>query len=276
MAENIRLKRIVLTLVMIAIAVLFLLPFYISFVYAFKSSQEITFTGLAFPRTFHFENYTMAIERSNFWRAFMNTVKATIPGILLLLVVCPPAAYVFGRNNNRFYNALYVVFMAALLIPFQSIMLPIYINLKDYHLNNTISGLTLVRSAFNVSFNILVITGFVKNVPKEMEEAASIDGCGPFRTFWIIVFPLLSPVIASMLVMNALSAWNDFTLSFIILMKKNVETLPVMLFNFFGQYSVELNYAFAAASISMLPVLIFYLFMQKYIISGVTAGAVKG
>jgi raffinose/stachyose/melibiose transport system permease protein len=276
MLRQIDCRRIILCLAMIVVAALFLLPFYISFVYAFKTSQEITFTGLAFPRALHFENYTMAIERSNFWRAFMNTVKATIPGILLLLVICPPAAYVLGRNSSKLYNAIYVAFMAALLIPFQSIMLPIYINLKALHLNNTILGLTLARSAFSISINMLVITGFVKNVPNEMEEAASIDGCGPFRTFWVIVFPLLSPVIASMLVMNALSSWNDFTLSFIILMKKNVETLPVMLFNFFGQYSVELNYAFAAASISMLPVLLFYLLMQKYIISGVTAGAVKG
>ncbi|PWM37853.1 MAG: carbohydrate ABC transporter permease [Clostridiales bacterium] len=261
---------------LILAALVVLLPFYVSFVYSVKSAKEIAFTGMAFPTIIHLENFTDAMAKSNFWLAMKNSLLTTVPTVLLLIVVAPMAAYVLGRNTSRGYNLLYSLFMAALLIPFQSIMMPLYSDLRSLGLINTPLGFVLVRSAFALPFNIMVITGFVKNVPREMEEAARIDGAGAARVYFRIVFPLLRPVVASMVVINALDAWNDFQLAVIFMMDKKAHTLPVMLYSFFGQYSVELGMAFATTTLSMIPVLAFYLLMQRHIVSGVMAGAVKG
>lgn len=261
-------------LVLIAIIVLF--PFYIAFVYSAKSFQEITFTGMALPKVIHWENYTDAISKSNYFSAFKNSLMTTIPTVILLIFVAPMGAYVLARNKGRTYDGIYILFMAGLLIPFQSVMMPLYARLRTMGLVNTPIGFVLVRSAFALPFNIMVITGFVKNVPREIEDQARIDGASYAKTYFSIVFPLLKPVIASMIVINALDAWNDFQLAIIFMMKKNARTLPVMLYSFFGQYSIELNLAFATCVLSMLPVLVFYLFMQRYIVDGVAVGAVKG
>ena len=261
---------------MLAVAFVILVPFYVAFVYSMKSFQDITFTGMALPTQICWENFTVAVERSNYFSALKNSLLTTVPTVLFMLLIAPMAAYVLGRNTTRTYRIIYSIFMAGLLIPFQSVMMPLYARLKEMGLVNTPTGFVLVRSAFALPFNIMVITGFVKNVPREIEEAAIIDGASAYRTYFQIVFPLLSPVVNSMIVINALDSWNDFQLSVIFMMKNTSRTLPVMLYNFFGSYSIELNYAFATCVLSMLPVLIFYLFMQKYIINGVVAGAVKG
>lgn len=258
------------------IAVIILTPFYVSFIYAVKTPMEITFTGMELPKIIHLENFTDAIVKSNYWLSLKNSLITTIPTVIVLLIIAPMAAYVLGRNNKRGYNFIYSLFMAALLIPFQSIMMPLYSNLKSLELVNTPWGFVLVRTAFALPFNLMVITGFIKTVSREMEEAARIDGANAARAYFQIVFPLLRPVTASMMVINALDSWNDFQLAVIFMMRKDARTLPVMLYSFFGQYSVDLNLAFATTTLAMIPVLVFYLLMQRHIVSGVMAGAVKG
>lgn len=257
-------------------AAIMLSPFYISFVYSMKTREQITFTGLRFPSEFHLENFSQAVEASNFYVVLKNSVITTVPTVILLIIICPMAAYVLARNTGKAYNIIYSLFLTALLIPYQSVMLPQYMNLKQAGLLNTYLGAVMVRAAFNISFNILLFTSFVKTVPIELEEAAMIDGAGRMKTFFRIVFPLLKSVLCTAVIINALFSWNDFTITLNILMKEEMKTIPLMLYRFFGEYNVELNLAFAAFTLSMIPILILYFLLQRYIVEGVMSGAVKG
>ncbi|TVY03344.1 carbohydrate ABC transporter permease [Cohnella terricola] len=262
---------------LLALALLFLIPFYISIVYSLKSREEITASGIRFPSVFHWENYSRAMEISNFGHALKNSSIVTLVVTVVLLIVCSMASYIIARNSrNRFYNSVYYVFLAAVLIPFQVIMLPLYINLKDWGLLNTLGGLSLALIAFQIPYNIFVMTGFIKSVPRDLEEAAYIDGAGAYRTFWSVIFPVLKPITSTTFILNALAAWNDFQTSLIVVQKEAVRTLPLTQFYFIGQYSVEVNLAFAAFTLSVIPVLIFYFAAQRYIIGGMMGGAVKG
>ncbi len=274
--KKIRWYVVVQKIFLLIAAVIMMAPFYISFVYSVKTREQITFTGLRLPREFHWENYIRAIEASNYIQVLRNSIITTVPTVILLIVICPMASYVLARNGGRIYNIIYSMFLTALLIPYQSIMLPQYMNLKTAGLLNTYQGAVLVRSAFNISFNILLFTSFIKSVPLELEEAARIDGAGMIRTFIEIVFPLLKSVLCTAVIINALFSWNDFTITLNILMKEEMKTIPLMLYRFFGEYNVELNLAFASFTLSMIPILILYFSLQKYIVEGVMSGAVKG
>jgi raffinose/stachyose/melibiose transport system permease protein len=257
-------------------ALLFLAPFYITLCYALKSGEEITDTGLAFPARARFSNFSEAMELSDFFRVTTNSALTTVPGVLGLTVICSMASYIIARKNTRFYNAAYYLFLGAILIPFQTIMLPLYVNLKRWGLMNTLAGFTLTRMGFLISFTVLIVTGFVKTVPRDIEEAAGIDGAGPYRIFWLVVIPLLKPILVTSVILNTLYLWNDFQTAILILQKTAVRTLPLVQFYFFGEHSVQLNLAFALFLLSMLPIVVLYLLLQKYVTSGLTAGAVKG
>ena len=153
---------------------------------------------------------------------------------------------------------------------------PLYANLKVFNLLNTYAGNVIVKTGFQVSTTILMLTGFINNVPREIEEAAYIDGLSRGRTFWYIVFPLLRPVIISSVIINTLFAWNDFQLSLVTLTKDRYQTLPQALYSFFGKHVAELNLAFAAFTLAMIPLIALYLIFQKYITDGIMSGSVKG
>lgn len=269
-------KNIVNRGLAIVLALLFLSPFYIGIIYSFKTKQEITFTKLALPTKLNFSNYAAVLEDGSFFRGMMNSLWTTLPSVILIMIICPMASYVFARNHKRVYNILYSLFLVAMLIPYQSVLLPIYSNMRDWGLLNTFTGNVFVKVGFQISLSILICTGFVKGIPKELEEAAYIDGLGYFGTFWKIVFPLMKSVLISILIINALFAWNDFQLSTVTLTKETVQTLPQLLYRYFGVHSVDLNEAFAAFNLAMLPLIILYLLLQKYITDGVMAGSVKG
>lgn len=263
----------ILKLIMI---VPFMIPFYIAFIYAFKTREEITFTKLAFPSVFHLSNFVDGIAKSNFWNALKNSVICTIPVVIMLTLFCALGAYIIARRKSKFYNAVYYLMVGAMIIPYQVIMTPLYMNLKSMGLINTLGGFILTRTGFQIAFTLLVITGFVKNVPIELEEAAMIDGAGQYRTFWSICFPLMQPVIYTSVILNTLYTWNDFQVSLTILQRESIRTIPLMQFYFFGENTSALNLAFAVFLLSMIPILILYFALQRYIIAGITSGAVKG
>lgn len=261
----------------VILSLIFIAPFYIAVVYALKSPEETIRTGLAFPLEIHWQNFTEAIEVSDFFVAAKNSLIVTVASVIILMVVCSMAAYIIGRKTkSKFYQSFYYIFLAAMMLPFQVVMLPLYVQLRNMGLLNTRIGLILAISGFQVAYNIFIYVGFVRSIPVEMEEAAYIDGAGKFYTFWKIVFPLMKPIVSSTLILNALSVWNDFQTSLIIAQKPEVRTIPLTQFFFFGQYSIKLNMAFAAFVLAMIPIIILYLVMQKYIIGGVMSGAVKG
>ena len=277
MKNKVTISNGMLMVIKLLVVIIFIAPFYISVVYAVKSPEETARTGLSFPTNICFENFTRAIEVSNFWGAMKNSIIVTVCSVLILMVVGSMGAYAIARNiKKRRYQFLYYVFLSAIMLPFQVVMMPLYMQMKDMNLLNTRIGLILAICGFQLAYNIFIYVGFIRSIPVELEEAAYIDGAGRSTTFWKIVFPLMKPILSSTLILNALTVWNDFQTSLIIAQKDSVRTIPLTQYFFFGEYNIELNMAFAAFVLAMIPIIILYLIMQKYIISGVMAGAVKG
>ncbi|MDN4617371.1 carbohydrate ABC transporter permease [Paenibacillus sp. PsM32] len=275
-APNRRFPKLLRIIMLYIIAILFLFPFYIAIVYSIKTPVETAQSPLAFPTHIAWSNYSDAIAASNFFLALRNSVLTTIGTVLLTITVCSMAAYMIARNNNRFYNFFYYLFMSSIMLPFQVLMFPLYKTWTELHLLNTIPGLIIALTGVQIGYFAFLYVGFIKTVPRELEESATLDGASRYRTFFSIIFPLLKPINSTILVLSALGAWNDFVVSMIIVQKKEASTLPLVQFQFFGEYTSEINMAFAAIILSMIPIMVFYLFAQKYIIGGVTAGAVKG
>lgn len=266
-------KRVVSVIIMCIV----LVPFYMSFIYAIKFKNEITLNHLAWPQNPTLDNFRRVIfENEQFLVGLKNSIICTIPTVLILMVICSMAAWVLARYNTRFYSVMYTVLTMGTLIPFQCIMLPLYLNMYKVGLVSTNLGFIVARTGLQVSISILVITSFVKTVPRELEEAAEIDGCGKFQTFWQIVFPLLKPINATQLVLNTVYVWNDYSTAVILLRDKASRTLPLAQIVYFNENTTEMNLAFAFFILAMLPILIVYFSLQKYVVSGVMSGAVKG
>ena len=261
----------------IALILVTLIPFYISVIYSIKFKNEITINHLAWPKNPTLTNYLRVItENEQFLIGLKNSVMTTIPTIFLLMVICSMAAWVLARYDTRFYSAMYTIMTMGTLIPFQCIMLPLYLNMFKAGLVSTNLGFIIARSGLQVSISILVITSFVKTVPRELEQAAEIDGCGKFQTFWQIVFPMLKPINATQLVLNTVYVWNDYNTAVVLLRDKASRTLPLAQIVYFNENTAELNLAFAFFILAMIPILVLYFSLQKYVVSGVMAGAVKG
>ena len=252
-----------------------LAPFYVAVCYAFKSKVEIAKTKLAFPTTLYLGNFKEAIGLANYFNSFKNSVIVAAFAILIVVVICSMAAYIITRRNDRFYNAMYYIFQLIILLPFQTIMFPLYRQLYQVHALNSLWGLVLVQAGTFVGYNVFLYSGFVKGISYSLEEAAKIDGCNRYQTFGKIVFPLLKPIHVTVIILTFLSSWNDFMVPRIICQKQEVRTLPLMQYFFFGEYSSNINLAFAAALLAMIPTVVVYFCAQKYIVAGMTAGAVK-
>ena len=251
------LQQILLNVARVIFVIITLIPFYISFIYSIKFKNEITVNHLAWPKTPTLSNYLRVItENQQFLIGLKNSILTTIPTILILMVVCSMVAWVLARNNSRFYQIMYTVFTMGTLIPFQCIMLPLYLNLYNSNLISTNIGFIIARSGLQISISILVITSFVKTVPRELEEAAAIDGCNMWKTFWNIVFPLLKPINATQLVLNTVYVWNDYNTAVVLLREKTSRTLPLAQIIYFNENTAELNLAFAFFIMAMLPILI--------------------
>ena len=260
-----------------AVMILVISPFYISLVYALKESTDITVNRLAWPEHPTLNNFFRVIfENEQFLVGYKNSILTTIPSVLILMTATSMAAYVLARFSNRFYRGLYLLFISGILIPIQCIMLPLYLNFFNMGLTNSNLGFVIARTGLQIPISILVVTSFVKTVPLDLEEAAKIDGCGRFSMFWRIVFPLMKPVNATQLVLNTLFIWNDYATAVILLRKPEARTLILAQMAYFNEYTSELNLAFAFFILAMLPILLLYFCMQKYIVSGIMMGAVKG
>lgn len=275
MKKNV-LRRTVSIILCVIIALIIIAPFYIVALYSVKSKAEMAASRLAWPTHIEWSNFSRGIVVSNFWRCFKNSLITTVATLTILLAVCPMAAYKIARKRSFFYSAIYYLFLGAMILPFQSIMTPLYVNLKNLHLINTLAGQILTKAGFQIAFTVIIITGFVKTISYSLEEAAAIDGANPYTVFARVILPLLKPIILSSVVLNVMNIWNDFQISVVVLQKPAVRTLPLTQYYFFGGKQLQLNLAFSIFILSMIPVVTVYLLSQRYIISGITAGAVKG
>lgn len=262
-----------LTTVLIVFAVFFFYPFIFVIVNSFKPDSEIILNPIGFPKNFTFENYGKAWSEMNFPVAFLKTLFITVFGLLGIILTSSLAAYRLARTDNKISWILYGFFAFALVIPFQIIMVPIAVLSKNLNLMS-VPGIVPMYWGLGCPTAIFMFHGFVKSVPKELEESASIDGAGEWYIFFNIVIPLLKTIIATIAVIDALWLWNDFLLPFIVIQEGTIQ-LAQMKFSG-GQTLARYGPLTASLTLSSLPIIAFYLALQKYIIKGIAAGAVKG
>lgn len=276
-ANNSKGGKVIRVLFILFVMATVLLPFYVAVLYAFKPVTEIRAARLAFSTHPTLENfYSVIFKNPQFISGYKNSLLDTIPTVLILMGFTSMAAWVLARFNTRFYKIMYAVLTLGLLIPFQCYVLPLYVNFFHLGLVSNNIGFIIARSGLQISISLVAVTGFVKTVPRELEEAGSIDGCSRFSTFWKIVFPLMTPINVTQLVLNTLFIWNDYSTAIILLRARESQTLTLAQITYFNENTMMLNHAFAFFILAMFPILVLYLSLQKYIISGITAGAVKG
>lgn len=275
MKKSKEIKRTANVLALAMVCVLMLAPFYVAICYAFKSRTEFVKTKLAFPTSLYLDNFMEAVAVPYYFTAFKNSVIVAACMVAIIVLVSSTGAYMITRKNSKIYHSFYYIFQLVILIPFQTLMFPLYRELNAIHALNTLWGLVLAQVGMNVGYVVFLYAGFIKGVPISLEEAAELDGCNQYQTFFCVVFPLLKPINMTVFVLSFLNSWNDFAISMIICQRKEMRTIPMMQYAFFGEYSSNVSVAFAGALIAMIPTVTVYFLAQKYIVAGMTAGAVK-
>lgn len=267
--------RLVL-LVTILLAVLFAAPIYLIVINAFKTYGDIFADPIKFPLHPTFENFINVWKQADFIRYFINTVISTAFGLVVVVTVSALASYKLSRTKTKLSQILFFYFTISMLLPFEVIMLPLVQLLKNWNMLNNLLSLGLIEACTRTAFSIFLYHGFIKTIPVQLDEAARIDGCGEIRLFVNIIFPLLKPITSTVIVLNILTFWNSFLLPLLILTKEEVKTLPLFAYSFIGQYSSNYDLQLPAVILTGIPLVIFYLIMQKNIVKGLTAGSVKG
>jgi len=267
-------KRLSIMAVGFALALLFVSPVFILVNSSFKSLQDIYINVLALPKQLSFQNYTKAFKEMDYVKAFMNSFAITCISTALIILISSMAAWVLVRYKTRTSKILFLMFAAVQLIPFQCVMLPLVDIMSKLHLMNR-PGLVFMYMGFGCAMSIILFHGFIKNIPIELEEAAIIDGCNMVQTFINIVLPLLKGIIATVAVINVMWIWNDFLLPSLVINKNGMQTLPLRTYLFFGQFTKKWDLATASLMLCMIPIVLFYLSCQKYIVKGITAGVGK-
>lgn len=258
------------------LCVLFISPFYLVMTNSLKTQKGIFMdvTGLPVPPYFTLDNYRQAFVDLDFIQSFFNSLMITGISTVIIIIFSSMAAWALVRSRTKISSLLFFVFAAAMLVPFQSVMLPLIRVMGRLDLLNP-QGLVFMYLGFGSSLSIILYHGFIKAIPQELEEAALIDGCNPFQTFWLIVFPLLKPISVTVAILNTMWIWNDFLLPQLVINRPEWHTIPLRMFYFFGEYSKKWNLALAGLFIGMIPIIIFYFVAQKHIVKGVTQGSIK-
>ena len=281
-ARNKKIAHTIMWIVLLVLFICFIFPFLMVIINVFKDKADITRNPLSLvgvSKGFILSNFPQAMQKMNFWTVFGNSLIITVCATILTIVVSSMTAFVIVRNGNwKFCTIVFSLMIASMVIPFQVLMVPL---VSVYGgtlgvLNHRIT-LILMHVGFSVSMAMFMFHGAIKtNIPLELEEAATIDGCNRWQTYWKIVFPLLKPTVATVAIINAMAYWNDYLLPSLVLTKKELYTIPIATQAFYGTYSTDIGLVMAALLLAMLPILILYVFLQRYIVEGVTSGAVKG
>lgn len=272
-----RLFKLCTWIILLAGAAVILFPMFVTVITSLKTQQESAASFFSLPSSFYLGNFQQVFEKSGYWTYVGNSAKVTIISVVLIIIFIPMCAYAIARrmDEHKYFKAIYYYILLGIFVPFQVIMIPLVQYLTRMKLLNQ-TGLICMCLSLASSQGVFLLTNYVRSVPRDLEEAASIDGCTTFGAYWKVVLPLIKPMVATIFVMNALWVWNDFQMPLLILNQQpDMWTLPLFQYNFKSQYTFDYNLAFASYLIAMLPVVIAYICAQKYIVAGLTQGAVK-
>ncbi len=274
--RKINFARLLQYIVLSIITLVIVVPIVILIFGSLKTTGEMYAHPYTVPNPPHWENYYQILFQSSFWTLLRNSVlvmACTTAGVLL---VCSLAAFVFARMQFKGKELIFNILMLGLMFPITVAIMPLYLVLRDMSLTNTLAAVILVQTAFGVSGNIMILRGFFLSIPGELQDAASIDGCTSFGFFWRILMPLARPALAAVGALTMIVSWNDLLTPLVILDKESLWTLPLGTMQFQGQYSSDVAMVAAFVTLSALPAIIFYIFAERQIVSGLTAGALKG
>lgn len=276
-----RFWKFIMSIFILAFCLLYLFPIYIIVINSFKDRGQLYENMIAPPDTFTFEYYKTAMDKMNFLSSVGNSLVVTIVSIMFIIALSSMTAWMLVRTDNKLSRFIFLVFVATMIIPFQTIMMPLMQVMgwirDTLHIPmlNTLGGLIYMNIGFGASMAVFLYHGFIKSVPVSLEEAATIDGCNKFKVFWRIVFPILKPTTVTVAILDVIWIWNDYLLPSLAISDKAKRTIPLSTASFFGQFTIEWNLAMAGLTLTIIPVIIFYMSAQKYIVKGVAAGAVK-
>ncbi len=270
-------NTLIVQIIMTAAALFFIAPIFMIINYSFKGKKELYLSSpLALPESLNFDNYASAFKKLDLATTFTNTLLYTAVSVLILAILCGTTAWAIARCAHKFFKFCYIYFIVGILIPYQALFLPIYIIGFNLHLTNTRFGIIFMYVATGVSFGVFLMNSFMSTVPLELEEAARIDGCSVIRTYISVVMPILKPAMATLVIMQSFQIWNDYLLASLYVSKKQLKTLTVAIQSLFSAQSSDYTTAMAAIVVSVLPIAVLFLSLQKYFIKGMTVGAVKG
>ncbi len=264
-------------LILLLATILLMLPIYYFVIGAFKGRKQIIQHPLTINRAmFTLDNFPRAMKALQYWRAVKNTGLITIGSLLLIILIASLAGFAIARIRFRFFETYYSLLVVCMVIPFVACVIPLVVLNKQIGLLNSLFGPIAIQVGWNIPFATFLFTGFMRGIPKDLEDAAYIDGCTTFGVYRRIFLPLLAPVTASCCIVSGLGIWNDYLVSKTNLRDTDFPTLMVGMYTFFGAKQNEYGYAFAGVLLTSIPMMILFLFLQKYFIKGIAAGSVKG
>jgi raffinose/stachyose/melibiose transport system permease protein len=258
----------------ITLAFAYFFPFFLVFVNSVKLKYDILANPLSIPLQITWDNFEQAFAKMNFFRALTNSLIITVLSVSLLIIFSSMLAYYLARSKNKVSKYIFLVLVASMIVPFQALMIPFMARFAPLVSYNNRGALIFFYIGFGTALSTFLYHGFISTIPTEIDEAASIDGASDMVAFWRIIFPMMRPITATVAIINALWIWNDFLLPRLVLDEAS-QTLPLSTYLFYGQYSVEYGQAMAGLALAVIPIVIFYLILQKQFISGISQGAVK-
>ena len=267
------------TILLILGCITIFFPLYMAVVIAFKKPSEMTNDiagALSLPSSWSFSNFTEAMKVTDFWNSLGNSLLITIVTVVLAILIHSIAGYAIGRNmaNSKFYKFSYLYIVSGMFVPFAILMMPLVKQTSQMGIGNRV-GVIVLYVVFYMPMNLLLYSGYLKNIPMALEEAAKVDGASTWKTYWSIIFPVMKPMHATVAVLTALGTWNDVMTPLVMMSGTGKNTLPLAQLNFQTQFGTNYNLAFASYLLALIPIVIFYLVCQKQILNGVVNGAVK-
>ncbi|MED4889789.1 carbohydrate ABC transporter permease [Lysinibacillus fusiformis] len=262
-------------LVVFTVATISLYPILLMILSSFKKSVDIYKDPLGLPSSFSLDTYRTLLSKIPFTTYFMNSLFVSIVSVVLIVVVCSLASFYIARFKFSWNHALFFIFLLGMMIPIKLGIVPLFILMRDLGLINSLWSLILMNTATGIPLSILILTGFFKTMPSELEEAARMDGAGNLRVLWYVVLPLMRPALGTVVIINFIAAWNDFFFPLIFITEKMKRTIPVGMMSLFGEHSADWGSLFAGLTLASLPMILLFFIASKQFMEGLTAGAIK-
>jgi len=270
-------RKILFEILIIVLACAYIYPVFLMFINSVKPFKEVVVDAIALPTKLALENYQYVIDKMSYGNLFINNIIITTVGIVGIVVFSSLAAYILDRRRTKYSKFAYAFIITPMLIPFQTIMITLLKAMNIIHLTGSRIGLGIQYWGFGIPMAVFIFYNFMKTIPKEIDESACIDGASTFRTFVSVIFPLLKPVTVTVIVLDVMWIWNDFLLPLLMVNSSNkTKTLVLAAYNFVGQFNTQWHYAMTAMVLAVVPSIVIFILLQKYIVSGVVAGAIKG